>query len=67
MNGQEEIDVSEVQGVELDNDGNAFVIAIGDASCAPGASLIEADLEAKPYTTFTNPFTIEAPRPTPPF
>jgi hypothetical protein len=27
-------------------------------------SLIEGDLEAKPFTTFTTPFTIEAPRPT---
>jgi hypothetical protein len=54
----------EVTKVQLDNDGNAFVIAIGDESCAPGASLIEADLESKPFTTFTTDFTIEAPRPT---
>jgi hypothetical protein len=54
----------EVTRVQLDNDGNAFVIAIGDDSCAPGASLIEADLESKPFTTFTTDFTIEAPRPT---
>jgi hypothetical protein len=65
MNGEEESGVSEVREVQLDNDGNAFVIAIGDASCAEGVSLIEADLEAKPFTTFTNPFTIEAPKPTP--
>ena len=50
--------------VQLDNDGNAFVIALGDSSCAPGASLIEADLESKPFTTLTTFFTIEAPRPT---
>jgi hypothetical protein len=67
MNGEEETGVSEVREVQLDNDGNAFVIAIGDASCAEGVSLIEADLEAKPFTTFTTPFTIEAPKPTPPF
>jgi hypothetical protein len=67
MNGAEELNVSEVTQVQLDNDGNAFVIAIGDSSCAEGPSLIEADLEAKPFTTFTNPFTVEAPRPTPPF
>jgi hypothetical protein len=67
MNGEEEANVSEVREVQLDNDGNAFVIAIGDASCAEGPSLIEADLEMKPFTTFTNPFTIEAPKPTPPF
>jgi hypothetical protein len=64
MNGAEVSNVSEVREVQLDNDGNAFVIAIGDASCAEGPSLIEADLEAKPFTTFTNPFTIEAPKPT---
>jgi len=72
MNGQEipageggpEEGVSEVNRVKLDNDGNAFVIAIGDHSCAPGTSLIEADLESKPYTTYTTNFTIEAPRPT---
>jgi hypothetical protein len=61
---RQETDGPEVTGVPLDNDGNGFVIAIGDASCAPGVSLIEGDLEAKPFTTFTTPFTIEAPRPT---
>ncbi len=55
---------SEVEGVELDNNGNAFVIAIGDASCAEGTSLIEADLESKPFTTFTTNFTIDPPIPT---
>jgi hypothetical protein len=59
-----EVDGPEVTEVPLDNDGNGFVIAIGDSSCAPGISLIEGDLEAKPFTTFTAPFTIEAPRPT---
>jgi hypothetical protein len=56
--------VAEVRGVQLDNDGNAFVIAIGDSSCAEGPSVIEADLESKPYTTYTTTFTVEAPRPT---
>ncbi len=46
----------------LDNDGNAFVIAIGDRSCAPGASLIEADLEAKPFSTHVTEFTIDPPQ-----
>jgi len=55
---------AEVRRVQLDNDGNAFVIAIGDASCAPGTSLIEADLEDKPFTTYLTEFTIEPPRPT---
>ena len=30
----------EITRVPLDNDGNAFVIALGDSSCAPGPSLI---------------------------
>lgn len=55
---------SEITKVQLDNDGNAFVIAIGDSSCADGPSLIEADLESKPFTTYTTEFNIEAPRPT---
>ena len=59
-----ETEKSEVGKVPLDNDGNGFVIAIGDGSCAEGASLIEADLESKPFTTFMTNFTIEAPRPT---
>ncbi len=63
MSREEASDVSEVNGVELDNDGNAFVLAIGDSSCAPGPSLIEADLESKPFTQFSTDFTIEAPRP----
>ena len=56
--------VSEVNGLGLDNDGNAFVLMIGDASCYPGSSVIEADLESKPFTTLTTEFTIEPPQPT---
>jgi hypothetical protein len=63
-NGEITEDTPEVTGIQLDNDGNAFVIVLGDSSCAPGASLIEADLESKPFTTLTTYFTIEAPRPT---
>ena len=48
----------------LDNDGNAFVVAIGNSSCAAGTSLIEASLENAPYTTYTADFTIEPPQPT---
>ncbi len=59
------LDPSEVKGVRLDDDGNAFVIAIGDASCAEGPSMIEADLEQKPFSTALTTFTIEAPRPVP--
>jgi hypothetical protein len=62
----EMVGVSEVNG-RLDNDGNAFVVVVGDASCAEGPSLIEADLLAKPFTTFTTDFTVEPPKPTPPF
>ena len=50
--------------LQLDNNGNGFVIAIGDASCAPGSSLIEADLEEKPFTTVTTSFLVESPKPT---
>jgi hypothetical protein len=45
----------------LDNDGNAFAILIGNASCASGSSLIEASLENAPYTTVTTNFTITPP------
>ncbi len=54
----------EYDGLRLDNNGNGFVIAIGDASCSPGSSLIEADLEEKPFTTVTTNFLIESPKPT---
>jgi len=50
--------------VNLDNDGNAFVVLVGNASCAAGTSLIEASLEEAPYTTYTTDFTIEPPVPT---
>ena len=39
---------------QLDNNGNVFVLLIGDSSCFPGTSLIEADLEDKPFTTLDN-------------
>jgi hypothetical protein len=64
MSGAREDGVAELGGVQLDNDGNGFVIALGDASCAEGPSLIEADLLSKPFTTFSTFFNIEAPRPT---
>ena len=50
--------------LNLDNDGNAFAILVGNASCAAGTSLIEASLENAPYTTYTTNFTIEPPQPT---
>jgi hypothetical protein len=54
----------EITHLTLDNDGNAFVIVFGTASCAAGTSLIEASLENAPYTTYTTTFTVEPPRPT---
>jgi hypothetical protein len=55
---------SEINGLRLDNNGNGFVIAIGDSSCVPGKSLIEADMEEKPFATLTTNFTVESPKPT---
>jgi len=50
--------------VQLDNNGNAFVVAIGGPSCASGTSTIVADLMTVPYTTYTTTFKIQSPRPT---
>ena len=50
--------------VTLDNNGNAFVVAIAGPSCASGTSTIVADLTTVPYTTYTTSFTILSPRPT---
>ncbi len=49
-----------VTGVLLDNDGNATVELQGE-DCAPGANLVEADLEAAPYTTATATLTAAPP------
>jgi hypothetical protein len=46
----------------LDDNGNAFVVALAGPSCATGPSLIEADLIGPPYITLTNTFTILSPR-----
>jgi len=54
---------TESETLQLDNDGNAFAILIGNSSCASGTSLIEASLEDAPYTTYTTNFTIEPPQP----
>ena len=59
-----EAGTEEVLGLQLDNDGNAFVVLVGTSSCASGTSLIEASLENAPYTTYTTDFTIEPPQPT---
>jgi len=52
------------EALKTDNDGNAFVIAIGAESCQPGKSYFEADLEEEPFTTEEPSFTIQAPQPT---
>jgi len=49
---------------QLDDNGNAFVVALAGPSCATGTSLIEADLVGPPYITLTNSFTVLSPRPT---
>ena len=46
----------------LDNNGNAFVIAIGGPSCASGHTLGQVELNAAPYTTYTHGFTVLSPR-----
>ena len=55
---------SNLDGLQLDNDGNAFVVLLGGGSCASGPSEIEASLESAPYTTYTTTFTILPPQPT---
>jgi len=51
-----------LKAIELDNNGNGFVLIFGYASCAEGESLIEAGLEASPFTTPVATFTVEGPR-----
>ncbi len=51
---------SGITGVALDNDGNATVWVDGE-NCAPGPNLIEADLNAAPYTTATATLTALPP------
>ena len=51
-----------LNAIELDNNGNGFVLLIGANSCAEGTSLIEGDLESSPFTTETGTFTVESPR-----
>jgi hypothetical protein len=53
------------EALRTDDDGNAFVIAIGASSCKPGKSYLEADLEAAPFSTEEAPFTILPPQATP--
>jgi len=64
INASEGPEIYGESAVKLDNNGNGFVIAFGYASCRPGSSLIEADLEEKPFTTVTTNFLVESPKPT---
>ena len=50
--------------VQLDNNGNAFAVAIAGPSCASGNSTVTADLTTVPYTTEVGHFVILSPRPT---
>jgi hypothetical protein len=58
------IGTEEITDLQLDNDGNAFVVLVGNSSCAAGSSLIEASLENAPYTTYTTEFSVLPPQPT---
>jgi len=49
--------------VQLDDDGNAFLIVFGLFSCTPGTSQLEVDLESKPFTTYTGTFEVHSPTP----
>ena len=50
----------------LDNNGNAFVVALAGPSCSPGTSSIEASLNVAPFTSYLGSFTILSPRVTNP-
>jgi hypothetical protein len=52
------------EALKTDNDGNAFVIAIGAESCKPGKSYFEVDEELSPFNTEEPSFTILPPEPT---
>ena len=46
----------------LDDNGNAFVVALAGPSCASGSTLVQADLTGPPYKTVTTQFTVRSPR-----
>jgi hypothetical protein len=46
----------------LDDNGNAFVVAVAGPSCAPVSTLVEADLVGPSYATLTTQFTVLSPR-----
>jgi hypothetical protein len=46
----------------LDDNGNAFVVALAGPSCASGDTLAQADLVGPNYRTLTTDFTVLSPR-----
>jgi hypothetical protein len=46
----------------LDDNGNAFVVALAGPSCASGNTLAQADLVGPPYKTLTKNFQVLSPR-----
>ena len=46
----------------LDDNGNAFVVALAGPSCASGSTLVQAELTGPPYTTVSAQFTVLSPR-----
>jgi hypothetical protein len=46
----------------LDDNGNAFVVALAGPSCASGGTLAQADLVGPTYRTLTTNFTVLSPR-----
>jgi hypothetical protein len=62
--GGTELVPSHDEALKTDNDGNAFVIALGESSCKPGKSYFEVDEEEAPFNTEEPSFTIKAPQPT---
>jgi hypothetical protein len=46
----------------LDNNGNAFVVALAGPSCASGPTLGTVDLVGPPFTTYTHNFNVLSPR-----
>jgi hypothetical protein len=64
VGGYNKVEPTGDEAITTDNDGNAFVIAIGFGSCKPGKSYFQVDEEDSPFTTEEVPFTILAPEPT---
>jgi len=50
--------------IKTDNNGNGFVLLLGESSCQEGPTKVEADIEEKPSFTTLEPkdFTVEGPR-----